>query len=107
MRVLLALHQLLLQIHESMIELFPAVPTTWDHAAFRNLLGGGFTVSAEYTRTAITWTSHSVASTLRKLRKKTSIITSAVTGTGTFPLITYSDPAIGGAPSRTWWSTSR
>lgn len=53
--ICIALHQMLLQIHGETIELFPAIPTTWDHAAFENLLVDGFSVSADWTKTALSW----------------------------------------------------
>jgi hypothetical protein len=53
--ICIALHQMLLQIHEDTIEFFPAIPSRWETAAFENLLVGGFSVSAEWTKSALSW----------------------------------------------------
>ena len=52
-----AIHQLLLQSTEEGIELFPAVPSAWDNAAFNNLLARGLSVTARYNRAGgVEWT---------------------------------------------------
>jgi len=62
-----ALHQMLLQPRkdenedEDALELFPAIPSTWDRASFEHLLADGFTVSAEWTPHMIKWRVQNVA----------------------------------------------
>jgi hypothetical protein len=54
-----AIHQMLLQSHVGEmadIELFPAIPSSWDRASFERLLAEGFAVSAKYTPTQVDWT---------------------------------------------------
>jgi hypothetical protein len=41
-----AIHQLLLQTHDDVIDLFPALPSAWIEVAFDRLLAAGLTVSA-------------------------------------------------------------
>lgn len=56
--VCIALHQMLLQVQNGHIELFPALPSAWETASFENLLAEGFSVTAK-------WEKDSVECTLR------------------------------------------
>jgi hypothetical protein len=59
----IGLHQMLIQIHDNArIQLFPALPSAWDHAAFEHFLVGGFSVSAAWTRDKLTWRVRNTAS---------------------------------------------
>lgn len=60
--VCIAIHQMLLQVHDDNIELFPAVPSSWDQTAFKNLLADGLTVSATYNAGKVVWTATNIAS---------------------------------------------
>lgn len=51
-----AIHQLLLQTHEDVIDIFPVLPSTWTAAAFDRLLAAGLTVSARMHDRQITGT---------------------------------------------------
>ena len=42
--VCIAIHQMLLQVHDDQIELFPALPSSWEGASFEHLLAAGFSV---------------------------------------------------------------
>jgi hypothetical protein len=53
--VCIALHQMLLQSSDDTIDLFPALPSAWDRAAFDHLLAAGLTISAQWTPTGIEW----------------------------------------------------
>ncbi len=59
--VSIALHQMLLQVRADSIDLFPAIPSSWDHASFENLLADGFTVSAIFARDGVTWRARNIA----------------------------------------------
>ncbi|MCA0453717.1 MAG: hypothetical protein LCI00_07065 [Chloroflexi bacterium] len=56
--VCIAIHQMLLQVQNGHIELFPALPSAWETASFDNLLAEGLSVTAK-------WTKDSVECTLR------------------------------------------
>lgn len=58
--VCIALHQMLLQTQNGNIDLFPALPETWQTASFDNLLAQGIEVSA-------TWSPAQVECTLRNI----------------------------------------
>jgi hypothetical protein len=60
--VCIAIHQMLLQVHADNIELFPAVPSSWDQTSFKNLLADGLTVSATYNAGKVAWTATNIAS---------------------------------------------
>lgn len=60
--VCIAIHQMLLQVHADNIELFPAVPSSWEQTSFKNLLAEGLTVSATYNAGKVEWTATNVAS---------------------------------------------
>jgi alpha-L-fucosidase 2 len=59
--VCIAIHQMLLQTAGDRIELFPALPASWDTAAFENLLADGLTLSAKWTRSGVDWTARNIA----------------------------------------------
>lgn len=59
--VCIAIHQMLLQVHDDQIELFPALPSKWDGASFEHLLAAGFTVSASKTKNGVEWTARNIA----------------------------------------------
>ena len=59
--VCIALHQMLLQVHDDQIELFPALPSSWDGASFEHLLVAGFSVSASKTKSCVEWTARNDA----------------------------------------------
>ncbi len=59
--VSIALHQMLLQVRADSIDLFPAIPSSWDHAAFDDLLADGFTVSATFSRAGVKWRACNIA----------------------------------------------
>jgi hypothetical protein len=59
--VCIAIHQMLLQVSDDTIKLFPAVPAAWEKASFENLLAAGWAVSAKWTRSAVEWTVRNVA----------------------------------------------
>ncbi len=54
--VCIAIHQMLLQVHDDHIELFPAIPSVWSGASFKNLLVAGLSVSADLTTSGVEWT---------------------------------------------------
>ncbi len=60
-----ALHQMLVQSHrhdkDIEIELFPALPSAWTQASYKNLLAEGFAVSARWTPSSVDWTVTNVA----------------------------------------------
>ncbi|MCC6803222.1 MAG: hypothetical protein IT319_10080 [Anaerolineae bacterium] len=60
--VCIALHQLLLQSSAEAIDLFPALPSSWDHAGFERLLAQGFAVTARWTPQQVEWTVKNVSS---------------------------------------------
>lgn len=60
--VCIALHQILLQSVDDAIDLFPAIPSSWERAGFDRLLTAGLTVSAKWTKAGgVTWTAHNKA----------------------------------------------
>ena len=59
--VCIALHQLLLQSSAESIDLFPALPSSWDHAGFDRLLAQGFAVTAKWTPQQVEWTVENVS----------------------------------------------
>jgi hypothetical protein len=59
--VCIAIHQMLLQMHNDDIELFPAVPSTWEKTSFENLLAAGITVSASYNAGAVEWMARNIS----------------------------------------------
>lgn len=48
--VCIALHKTLIQSEADFIDLFPAIPSTWENAEFKNLLASGFSVSAKWMK---------------------------------------------------------
>ncbi len=60
--VCIALHQMLLQVADDAIDLFPALPSSWERAAFDNHLANGFAVSAKWTKSGgVSWTTRNAA----------------------------------------------
>ncbi|MCC6802259.1 MAG: hypothetical protein IT319_05195 [Anaerolineae bacterium] len=66
--VCVAIHQMLLQTWEDEIDLFPAIPSSWENAAFENLLVNGLTVSARRMPDGVEWTARN-DSTVRLTRQ--------------------------------------
>jgi hypothetical protein len=60
--VSVALHQILLQSSADTIDLFPALPSSWDRAGFERLLAEGFAVSAKWTPQQVEWTVCNISS---------------------------------------------
>jgi len=52
----IAIHQMLLQMRGDRIDLFPAIPSSWQNTAFENLRAAGFIISALYDGGKIEWT---------------------------------------------------
>ncbi|MBI1257822.1 MAG: hypothetical protein GC204_10160 [Chloroflexi bacterium] len=74
----IALHQMLLQTHDDQIEIFPAIPSVWEHAGFEDLLADGFTVSAKWTKASgVVWTVKNIAAVplVRQLHWSTQVKT--------------------------------
>ena len=57
-----ALHTMLLQTHEDVINVFPALPTAWTAVSFEHLLAAGLTVSATLDDKEMTCVVHNVTS---------------------------------------------
>lgn len=57
-----AIHQMLLQtFEEDSLLLFPAIPSSWEHTSYENLLASGFTISADWTPNTVQWTATNIA----------------------------------------------
>lgn len=57
----IAIHQMLLQTRDDVIDLFPALPLSWEQAGFENLLAAGLNVTATYAAGAVEWTARNNA----------------------------------------------
>ncbi len=75
--VCIALHQMLLQTHDDGIQLFPAIPSSWPTASFKNLLVDGFMVTASWTPQSVEWTvyNRSAETLTRDIRYGTKVET--------------------------------
>lgn len=60
--VCVAIHQMLLQTRGDRIDLFPAVPSSWQNTAFENLRAAGFVISASYDSSNVVWTARNDSS---------------------------------------------
>ncbi|MEP7294412.1 MAG: glycoside hydrolase family 95-like protein, partial [Chloroflexota bacterium] len=57
-----AIHEMLLQSRDDQIELFPALPSSWNEVSFERLRASGFVVSAAYQSGAVEWTAQNASS---------------------------------------------
>jgi hypothetical protein len=57
----IAIHQMLLQTFGDKIELFPALPSSWESTSFDNLLAAGLEVSAKWTPQGVEWAARNIS----------------------------------------------